>query len=88
MANHPSAQKRIRRNAHRAMINRMRVNRIRTFVRKVEAAITTGDKTQAREAFTSAVPELMRGVNKGVIHRNKAARKISRLSARIKSLAG
>ena len=88
MANHPSAQKRIRRNARRAMINRMRVNRIRTFVRKVETAITTGDKTQAREAFASAVPELMRGVTKGVLHRNKAARKISRLSARIKSLAG
>lgn len=68
------------------MINRMRVSRIRTSVRKVETAVAAGDKVQAEAAFAAAVPELMRGINKGVIHRNKAARKVSRLSARVKSL--
>ncbi|VBB69787.1 SSU ribosomal protein S20p [invertebrate metagenome] len=86
MAQHPSAKKRIRRNGRRALINRMRASRIRTCVRKVDIAITTGSKTQAKAAFEAAVPELMRGVNKGVIHCNKAARKMSRLAARIKSL--
>ncbi len=86
MANHLSSKKRIRRNGRRAMINRMRASRIRTHVRKVEEAITTGNKTHAEAAFHVAVPELMRGVNKGIIHRNKAARKISRLCARLKSL--
>lgn len=86
MANHPSAKKRIRRNARRTTINRNRVSRIRTFLRKVEDALGTGDQAQARTAFDSVVPELMRGVNKGVMHRNTVARKISRLSARVKAL--
>lgn len=86
MANHPSAKKRTRRNNRRALINRTRISRIRTFIRKAEAAIATGNKIEAMAAFNAAVPELMRGVNKSVIHCNKAARKISRLSARVKSL--
>ena len=87
MANHPSAKKRIRRNERRAMINRMRTSRIRTYVRKVEIAITAGSKIQAEAALRAAVPELMRGVNKGILHRNKAARKMSRLFARVKSIS-
>lgn len=86
MANHESAKKRIRRNGRRTVINHARVSRIRTFVRKVEAAITAGDKAEAKVAFDAVVPELMRGVNKGVVHRNAAARKMSRLHAAIKSL--
>lgn len=86
MANHPSARRRVRRNSRRFIVNRMRLNRIRTFLRKVEVAINGGIKVQAQAAFRVAVPELMRGVNKGIIHRNKAARKISRLSAHIKTL--
>jgi small subunit ribosomal protein S20 len=86
MAHHKSAKKRIRRNARRAEINRSRVSRIRTFVKKVELAITTGDKPAAETALRAAQPELHRGVNKGVLHRNTAARKLSRLSARIKAI--
>ena len=87
MAHHKSAKKRIRRNDRRAAINRSRVSRIRTFVKKVEAAIQSGDKQSAQAAFKAAEPELQRGVNKGVLHRNTVARKVSRLSARIKALA-
>ncbi|MFN3076706.1 MAG: 30S ribosomal protein S20 [Alphaproteobacteria bacterium] len=86
MANHKSAEKRIRRNERRRVINRARVSRIRTFVRKVEAAISAGDKTLAKAAFDDAVPEMMRGASKGVLHPNTVARKMSRLSARIKAL--
>ena len=86
MANHKSAQKRIRSNARRAERNRSRVSRIRSFVKKVETAIAGGDKAAADAAFKEAQPELHRGITKGVIHRNTAARKISRLSARIKAL--
>jgi small subunit ribosomal protein S20 len=86
MAHHKSAKKRIRRNARRAEINGSRVSRIRTYVKKVELAIASGDKTVAAEALREAQPELHRGVNKGVMHRNTAGRKISRLSARIKAL--
>ena len=86
MAHHASAKKRIRQIEKRTRINRARVQRIRTYIRKVERAISSGDKQQAREAFQAAEPELMRGVNKGVVHRNTAARKLSRLSARIKAL--
>lgn len=86
MANHSSAKKRIRRNAQRAVINRIRMSRVRTFMRKVETAIVTGDHTLARTALSEAIPEMMRSSNKGVMHRNKVARKISRLSARIKML--
>jgi len=87
MANHKSAKKRIRRNANRALINGARISRIRTFVKKVEAAIAAGDPSAAREALRVAQPELQRGVSRGVLHRNTASRKISRLSSRIKALA-
>ncbi len=86
MAHHKSAKKRIRRNARAADRNRSRTSRIRTFVKKVETAIGGGDKAAAESAFRAAQPELHRGVSKGVLHRNTAARKISRLCARIKLL--
>ena len=87
MAHHKSAEKRIRRNAKRYQINHARKSRMRTFVKKVEAAIQRGDKAAAQEALKQAEPELARGVNKGVIHRNTKARKISRLNQRVKALA-
>ena len=87
MAHHKSAKKRIRRNLRRAAINGARVSRIRTFVKNVELAIAGGDKDAAQAAYKQAQPELHRGVNKGVLHRNTVARKLSRLSARIKAMA-
>ena len=87
MAHHKSAKKRIRRNLRRHDINRARVSRIRTFVKNVEAAIGSGDKAAAEAAFKNAQPELHRGVAKGVLHRNTAGRKLSRLSRRIRALA-
>ncbi len=87
MANTPQAKKRIRRNARRAEINGARVSRIRTFVKQVEAAIASGDKEQAMAAIRRVQPELARGVSKGVLHKNTAARKISRLSKRAAALA-
>ena len=86
MPNIRSAKKRVRRNDRRTEINRDRVGRLRTFVKKVETAIGSGDKAAAQEALKNAQPEIMRGVTKGVLHRNNASRKISRLSARIKAL--
>lgn len=86
MANHASAKKRIRTNARRNEVNTSRVSRIRTFIKKVEMAIASGDAKAAADAFKSAQPELMRGVSKRVIAKNTAARKMSRLSARIKAL--
>ncbi|MBB4859429.1 small subunit ribosomal protein S20 [Novosphingobium chloroacetimidivorans] len=86
MANTPQARKRIRRNDRRAEINTNRVSRIRTFVKKVEAALAGGDKTAAAEALKAAQPELARGVSRGVIHKNTAARKMSRLSKRVAAL--
>ena len=86
MAHHKSARKRIRRNARRAEINRARISRIRTFCKKVEAAIAGGDKTVALDALKAAEPELARGVVKGVLHRNNAARKVSRLTARVSAM--
>jgi small subunit ribosomal protein S20 len=86
MANHRSAEKRIRQTEHRTAVNRARVSRIRTFVKKVETAIAAGDQAAAVAAFDEAQPEMHRGVSKGVLHRNTVARKLSRLSARIKSL--
>jgi small subunit ribosomal protein S20 len=85
MANHASARKRIRRNARRADINGARRGRIRTFIKKIESALSAGDATQAQEALKVAQPEIQRGVAKGILHKNTAARKISRLSARIKA---
>jgi small subunit ribosomal protein S20 len=86
MANHRSAEKRIRQTERRTAVNRARVSRIRTFIKKVESAIASGDKETARAAFLAAQPEMHRGVSKGVIHQNTVARKLSRLSARIKAL--
>lgn len=86
MASHKSAKKRIRQTAKRTVVNRNRISRIRTQVRKVEEAIASGDATRAQEAFRTAQPEMMRGVSKGVLHRNTVSRKLSRLSARIKAL--
>jgi small subunit ribosomal protein S20 len=86
MAHTVSAKKRIRQTERRTARNRMRKSRVRTFVRTVEEAITAGDKAVAEAAFKAAMPELHRGVSKGVMHKNTAARKLSRLSARIKAL--
>lgn len=86
MANIRSAKKRARQNERRTAVNRARVARIRTFLKKVETAIASGDKAAARAALTVAQPELHSGVSKGVLHRNTVARKLSRLSARIKAL--
>jgi small subunit ribosomal protein S20 len=86
MANIKSAKKRIRKTARRSEINRARTSRVRTYLRKIESAIQSGDKTAAQAALKEAQPEIMRGVTKGVVHRNTAARRISRLSARIKAL--
>lgn len=86
MANHKSAEKRQRQAARRTEVNRARVGRIRTFVKKVELALAAGDKEQAAAAFAAAQPELHRGVGAGVLHRNTAARKLSRLNARIRAL--
>ena len=87
MANHKSAKKRIIRNANRALVNGARTSRIRTFVKKVDAAIAAGDADAAREALRAAQPELQRGVSRGVLHKNTVSRKISRLAARVKALA-
>ncbi len=86
MANTDSARKRIRQTIKRTLRNRARKSRMRTFVRKVEDALAKGDKTAAEAAFRLAQPELHRAVSKGVMHRNTVARKLSRLSARIKKL--
>ena len=87
MANTPQAEKRIRRNDRRAEINKARVSRIRTFVKKVESTIASGDADAAAAALKAAQPEMMRGVSKGVLHKNTVARKISRLAKRAKALA-
>jgi small subunit ribosomal protein S20 len=86
MANTPQAKKRIRRNANRATINHARISRIRTFLKNVESALAAGKKKDAAEALKMAQPELARGVARGVIHKNTAARKMSRLSKRVASL--
>ena len=86
MANHESAKKRARQIERRTAVNRARESRIRTFVKKVETAIESGDKSAAQAALRTAQPEVHRGITKGVMHKNTAARKLSRLSARIKAL--
>lgn len=83
MANSPGARKRIRRNERRAMINRNRISRIRTFIKNVELAIADGDKDKAAVALRAAQPEIMRSVTKGLLHKNTAARKISRLARHV-----
>lgn len=87
MANTAQSKKRARQNEKRFQINKARRSRIRTFLRKVEEAIASGDQAQAAEALKAAQPEIMRGVTKGVFHKNTAARKMSRLSARVKAMA-
>ena len=86
MANSPQSKKRARQNERRLAVNKTRRSRIRTFLRKVEEAIASGDKDAATSALRAAQPELMRGVTKGVFHKNTASRKMSRLTARVKSL--
>lgn len=87
MANTPQAKKRIRRNQRRAEVNGARVGRIRTFVKKVESALASGDKEAATTALAAMQPELARGVSKGVLHKNTASRKFSRLTKRLTALA-
>ena len=86
MANHKSARTRIRRNERRAIINGDRMSRIRTYIKKVVQAIESGDAQAADNALRAAQPELYRGVSKGVLKKQTAARKMSRLSARVKAL--
>ena len=87
MANTPQAKKRILRNAKRTDINRARVSRIRTFVKQVESALAAGNKDEAKAALARVQPELFRGVARGVLHKNTAARKLSRLTRRLATLA-
>ena len=86
MANSPQAKKRARQNEARLSVNKARRSRIRTFLKKVEEAIESGDKAAAQEALKQAQPELMRGVSRGIYHKNTAARKMSRLVARVKAV--
>ena len=86
MANTPQAKKRIRRNDKRAEINGARMSRIRSFVKKVETAIESGDKDAAKTALQAAQPEMARGVARGVLHKNTVSRKMSRLSKRVAAL--
>jgi small subunit ribosomal protein S20 len=87
MANTPQAKKRIRRNDRRAVVNGNRVGRIRTFVKKVEAALSSGDKVAAAAALSAVQPELARGVARGIMHKNTASRKFSRLTKAVAALA-
>ena len=87
MANTPQARKRIRRNDRRADVNKARVSRIRTHVKKAESAIESGVRDVSVETLKAAQVELMRGVSKGVLHKNTVARKISLLAKRVKALA-
>jgi small subunit ribosomal protein S20 len=86
MANTKSAKKMVRKIARRTEVNKSRRSRVRTFVRKVEEAVASGDKKAATTALKSAEPEIMRGVTKGVLHKNTASRKVSRLAARVKGM--
>ena len=86
MDNTPQAKKRIRRNTARTIVNGARTSRIRTMVKKVEAAAEAGDKKAAADALKAVQPEMAKGVAKGVLHKNTAARKMSRLSARVKAI--
>jgi small subunit ribosomal protein S20 len=87
MAHHLSAKKRIRRNEKRRVINHARISRVRTFVKRVESAITLGNQDAAKDAFKLAQPEMHRGVSRGVLHKNTVSRKLSRLSKRIKAMS-
>ena len=87
MANSPSAKKRVRQIERRTAVNTARRSRIKTYLRKVEEAIASGDAEAAKSALREAQPEIMRGASKGVMHRNKASRKVSRLAARVKAVS-
>ena len=87
MANHASAKKRIRRNARMEIVNKVRKNRVRSFIKKVEAAIEKADKSEAQKAFVEAQPEMHKSVSKGVFKKNTISRKLSRLSLKIKNIA-
>jgi small subunit ribosomal protein S20 len=87
MANTVSAKKAVRKTERRTAVNKNRRTRVRSYVRKVEEAIASGDKAAADEALKIAQPELMRAVSKGVMHKNTVSRKISRLSSRVKAIA-
>lgn len=87
MAHHKSALKRIRRNLRRAAVNRMRLSRVRGLMKKVEEAVAGGDQDVARAALRAAEPEIMRGANRGVIKRNTASRKVSRMAARVNAIS-
>ncbi len=87
MANSPQAKKRARQIERRTAVNKTRKSRIRTFLRKVEEAIESGDKDAAVAALRAAQPELMRGVTKGIFHKNTASRKVSRLASRVKAIS-
>ncbi|MAN72979.1 MAG: 30S ribosomal protein S20 [Henriciella sp.] len=86
MANTRSAKKMVRKIARRTEVNTARRSRMRSFIRKVEEAIASGDKSAAQDALKAAQPEIMRAAGKGVLHKNTSARKISRLSARVKAM--
>jgi len=86
MPHHKSAEKRLRQTEKRTVINRARMSRVRTFVKKVEAAIETGDRAAAQSALQLAQPELHRATTKGVLHKNTVARKLSRFATRINGL--
>ena len=86
MAYHKQAKKRIRQTERRNEVNRSRISRVRTFIKNVEVAIASADKDAAQAALKDAQPEIMRSVNKGLIHHNKASRKISRLAARVNAI--
>lgn len=83
MPNTSSAKKMVRKIARRTAVNKNRRTRMRTFVRKVEEAIASGDQAAAKTAFSAAEPEIMRAVSKGILHKNTGSRKVSRLSARV-----
>lgn len=87
MANTPQSKKRARQIERRTEVNKARRSRIRTFLRKVEEALASGNADDAKEALRKAQPELARGVTKGVLHKNTVARKMSRLSSRVKALS-
>ncbi|MBB6260692.1 small subunit ribosomal protein S20 [Paenochrobactrum gallinarii] len=87
MANTPSAKKAVRKIAARTEVNKSRRSRVRTFIRKVEDAILAGDQTAAQAALQAAQPELMRAATKGVLHKNTASRKVSRLTKRVQGLS-
>lgn len=86
MPHHKSAEKRLRQTEKRTAINRARLSRVRTFVKKVETAISSGDKEAAQSALRVAQPELHRATTKGVLHKNTVSRKLSRLAVRINAL--